>query len=110
MFLNTRALQYTFLGGVSELDHDYINGYQVNARAMADSFYVQDQWTMNRLTLQGALRYDHPWSYFPATTEPASRFFPGAQLRGRPTASPATTTSRRAWVPRMTCSATARRR
>ena len=27
-----------------------------------DSFFVQDQWTVDRLTLQGALRYDHPWS------------------------------------------------
>ena len=58
----------------------YANGYQVNARARQDSFYVQDQWTIDRFTLQGALRYDHPWSYFPATTEPASRFFPGASF------------------------------
>jgi hypothetical protein len=58
----------------------YANGYQVNARARQDSFYVQDQWTIDRLTLQGALRYDHPWSYFPATTEPASQFFPGASF------------------------------
>ena len=33
---------------------------------------------MNRLTLQGALRYDHPWSWFPEQVEPAGRFFPGA--------------------------------
>ena len=33
-----------------------------------------------RLTLQGALRYDHPWSWFPAVDEPASRFFPGASF------------------------------
>jgi len=35
---------------------------------------------MKRLTLQGALRFDHPWSWFPAQTEPASRFFPGASF------------------------------
>ena len=35
---------------------------------------------MKRLTLQGALRYDHPWSWFPAVDEPASRFFPGASF------------------------------
>ena len=45
---------------------------------MQTSFFAQDQWTMNRLTLQGALRYDHPWSWFPETVQPASRFFPGA--------------------------------
>ena len=56
----------------------YINPYNVNARAMQTSLYAQDSWTMNRLTLQGAIRYDRPWSWFPETVEPASRFFPGA--------------------------------
>src|SRR5207237_4688163 len=59
---------------------EYINPYFVNARAMQTSLYAQDQWTMNRLTLQGALRWDHPWSWFPATDAPASRFFPGASF------------------------------
>ena len=45
---------------------------------MQTSFFAQDQWTINRLTLQGALRWDHPWSWFPEQIEPASRFFPGA--------------------------------
>ena len=26
------------------------------------------------------MRYDHPWSWFPAVTEPSSRFFPGASF------------------------------
>ncbi|PYQ71276.1 MAG: hypothetical protein DMG01_26005 [Acidobacteria bacterium] len=47
---------------------------------MQSSLYVQDQWTSHRLTLQGALRWDHPWSWFPAQTEPQSRFFPGASF------------------------------
>jgi hypothetical protein len=29
------------------------------------AFYAQDQWTMGRLTLQGALRFDRAWSSFP---------------------------------------------
>src|SRR5687767_11445800 len=78
MFVNTTSTAYTFLAGVPNSITMYANGYQVNARARQDSFFVQDQWTIDRLTLQGALRYDHPWSYFPATTEPATRFFPGA--------------------------------
>ncbi len=45
---------------------------------MQTSLYAQDQWTINRLTLQGALRWDHPWSWFPEQEQPASRFFPGA--------------------------------
>ena len=29
------------------------------------SFFAQDQWTRDRLTLQGGLRYEHAWSWFP---------------------------------------------
>jgi hypothetical protein len=80
MFVNSTSTAYTFLAGVPSAITMYANGYQVKARGRQDSFYVQDQWTIARLTLQGALRYDHPWSYFPATTIPASRFFPGASF------------------------------
>src|SRR4051812_26060346 len=59
---------------------EYINPFIANARAMQTSLFAQDQWTMKRLTLQGALRYDRPWSWFPAQTEPAGRFFPGASF------------------------------
>jgi hypothetical protein len=34
-------------------------------RSQYHGIYVQDQWTMNRLTLQGALRYDRAWSWSP---------------------------------------------
>jgi hypothetical protein len=60
--------------------NQYLNPYNVNARAMQTSLYAQDQWTINRLTLQGAIRYDRPWSWFPETVEPANRFFPGASF------------------------------
>jgi len=80
MFLNSQSLQYTLIGGVPTSIQEYINGYKVNARAMDTSFYAQDQWTLKRLTLQRALRYDAPWSWFPAVDEPASRFFPGASF------------------------------
>jgi len=59
---------------------EYINPFIANARAMQTSLFAQDQWTLKRLTLQGALRYDNPWSWFPAQTEPAGRFFPGASF------------------------------
>ena len=42
-----------------------ISDFPVQQRVRADSFYAQDQWTRGRMTLQGALRYDHAWSYFP---------------------------------------------
>jgi hypothetical protein len=34
-------------------------------RTRFDAFYVQDQWTSGRLTLQGGLRYERAWSWFP---------------------------------------------
>ena len=32
---------------------------------MPDSFFIQDQWTRSRLTVQGGLRYEHVRSFFP---------------------------------------------
>jgi hypothetical protein len=60
--------------------NQYINPFIVKARAMQTSLYVQDQWTMDRLTLQGALRWDRPWSWYPEQNIPQSRFFPGASF------------------------------
>jgi hypothetical protein len=78
MHTNTQRLQYTFLFGNPSSITQYAAPWEVKARARQDSFYVQDQWTVGRVTLQGALRYDHPWSWFPEQVIPASRFFPGA--------------------------------
>ncbi len=41
--------------------------------------YAQDSWTLNRVTLQGALRYERAWSWFPAGQGgPAGMFQPEA--------------------------------
>ena len=40
--------------------------WQEANRTVQHSAYIQDQWTMKRLTLQGALRYDHAYSWSPA--------------------------------------------
>ena len=37
-------------------------------RVRYDALYAQDQWTMGKMTLQGALRFDHAWSYSPEQT------------------------------------------
>jgi hypothetical protein len=34
-------------------------------RTRFDAIYAQDQWTHGRLTLQGGIRYEHAWSWFP---------------------------------------------
>ena len=74
---NTQSLAFTFAGGRPTGITEYANPYFFNARAAMSSFFAQDQWTINRLTLQGAIRYDHPWSWFPEVTQPANQFFPG---------------------------------
>jgi hypothetical protein len=50
----------------------------LDERTRYAAFYVQDQWTVRRLTLQGALRYDRGWSYFPEQSTGPDRFIPVA--------------------------------
>jgi len=40
--------------------------WQQSNRTEYHALYLQDQWTKGRMTLQGALRYDRAWSWFPA--------------------------------------------
>ena len=48
--------------------------YTISYRTRNAAFYVQDQWTVGRMTLQGALRFDRNWSFSPEQTIPASAF------------------------------------
>lgn len=59
------GLQYRFNAGVPDLITQRITPWQQANRTRYDAFYAQDQWTRNRLTLQGALRYERAWSFFP---------------------------------------------
>jgi hypothetical protein len=78
--VNTQNLLYTFTRGVPISLTEYANPYFNNARAAMMSFFAQDQWTVKRLTLQGGVRFDHPWSWFPAVDQPTSTFFPGVHF------------------------------
>ena len=62
----SHGLQYRFNAGVPDLITQRITPWQQANRTRYDAFYVQDQWTRKRVTLQGALRYEHAWSFFPA--------------------------------------------
>jgi hypothetical protein len=77
-FTNSQFLQYRFNNGVPDQLTETISNFPVRNRVRADSFYAQDQWTLGRMTLQGALRYDHAWSFFPAAQVGPTRFFPNA--------------------------------
>jgi hypothetical protein len=75
-FTNSQFLQYRVNNAIPDQLTMTINRFETRQRVRFDAFYVQDQWTMGRITLQGALRYDHAWSYFPEQTVGPVRFFP----------------------------------
>jgi len=62
---SSHGLQYRFNAGVPDQITQRITKWQQANRTRYDAFYAQDQWTRGRLTLQGALRYEHAWSFFP---------------------------------------------
>jgi hypothetical protein len=65
-FYNQTRLNYRFNNGIpNQFTMRYGNWYN-NQRTEHLGLYAQDQWTVNRLTLQGALRYERAWSHFPA--------------------------------------------
>jgi carboxypeptidase family protein len=73
---NSNWLTYRFLGGVPNqftMDGGPNPTFNVT-RWMAT--YVQDQWKSGRLTVQGALRYDRAWSYYPSQKVGGTKFLP----------------------------------
>ena len=58
-------LRYRVNNGVPNQLTEYVHEQQNDLWMRNDAFYVQDQWTRGRLTLQGALRFDHAWSWAP---------------------------------------------
>jgi hypothetical protein len=62
---NVHNLQYTFLNGVPTTIAQTLRVYTQKDRVKYTALYAQDQWTLGKITLQGALRYDRAWSYSP---------------------------------------------
>jgi hypothetical protein len=77
-YTNDQQLAYRLNNGVPNQLTQYIAPYQRDSRAAFYGIYAQEQWTLGRLTLQGALRYDHARSWFPEQQEGPSRFLPEA--------------------------------
>jgi hypothetical protein len=75
---NTTRTQYRFQNGVPNQITIDAGEYLQQRRTKWYAFYAQEQWTLGRLTLQGALRYDHARSYFPEQVIGPSRFIPSA--------------------------------
>ena len=73
---NDQNLTYRFNNGAPNQLTESIAPWVNNARAAWDGIYVQDQWTRDRLTVQGAVRFDRSYSWFPQQQEGPSRFLP----------------------------------
>jgi hypothetical protein len=73
---NDQNLAYRFDNGVPNQLTQSISPWVNDARVASDSVFVQDQWTHQRWTLEGALRFDRAYSWFPQQQEGPSRFLP----------------------------------
>ncbi len=73
---NNLNLAYTFNGGVPSSLTQSLRVFKQMDRVRYTALYAQDQWTMKRLTLQGALRFDNAWSYSPAQQIGPTTFLP----------------------------------
>jgi len=73
---NDQNLTYRFNNGVPNQLTESISPWVNNARAGWDGAFIQEQWTLQRVTLQGALRFDRARSWFPVQQEGPSRFLP----------------------------------
>ena len=62
---NDLNLAYTVSNGTPISLTQSLLPYTTSYRTRNMSFYAQDQWTLGRMTLQGALRFDRNWSFSP---------------------------------------------
>jgi hypothetical protein len=71
---NDLNLAYSYLGGSPSSLTQSLRVYVQSDRVRYDALYGQDQWTLGRFTLQGAVRFDHAFSYSPDQTIGATNF------------------------------------
>jgi hypothetical protein len=62
---NTSNLYYRFNGGTPNQLTMYAYPSISWSDTTTQAAYVDDKWTFGRLTLQGGMRYEHAWSWFP---------------------------------------------
>ena len=73
---NSQNLTYRVNNGVPNQLTESISPWVNNARVGWDALFAQGHWTLNRLTLQAAVRFDRVESWFPEQQEGPSRFLP----------------------------------
>jgi hypothetical protein len=77
-YVNSQNMQFRLNNGVPNQITEYISPWVNNAKGAWHAVFVQDQYTAGRMTLQGALRFDHSSSWYPEQTEGPSKFLPTA--------------------------------
>ncbi len=73
-------LTYRFNNGIPNQLTQNLLPWKSLSRVRYNSLYLQDQLTRGRLTLSGALRYDHSWSYYPEQQIGPSKWLPTPTL------------------------------
>ncbi|MEP7306867.1 MAG: TonB-dependent receptor [Acidobacteriota bacterium] len=70
-------VSYRFNNAIPNQLTETINYYRSYSRVRYDALYAQDNFTRGRLTVQGAVRFDHSWSYYPEQSIGGVTFLPG---------------------------------
>jgi hypothetical protein len=77
---NDQWLTYTFNGGAPFSFTQAAGPALFNTHLRTDALYVQDQWTLERWTLSGAVRFDHTSGFFPEQHVGPNPFIPVAKV------------------------------
>jgi hypothetical protein len=76
-----QSISYTFRNGAPlSLTQWATPAPSVQKEKLSLGIFLQDQWTLNRLTLNLGVRYNYQNSYVPAQERPATRFVPAARF------------------------------
>jgi hypothetical protein len=73
-FTNDEKVAYRLNNGIPNLVTLTLRSNLRKLRTRYHALYAQEQWTLGRMTLQGALRFDHAWSYSPEQVVGPTRF------------------------------------
>ena len=73
---NNQNLSYRFDNGIPNQLTQSISPWVNDARVGWSGLFAQDEWTLARLTVQGAVRFDRARSWFPSQEQGPSRFLP----------------------------------
>jgi len=75
----THDVNYILRNGIPEALTQWATPYYDRARVLDFGFFVQDQWTMKRLTVNYGVRYEYFYGWVPAITQPASGDYSGIE-------------------------------